>query len=459
MEKQPFYCGAAKVDITPSETLLPYMFGLMGQQYGRIHDRLFLRVLALQAGQDKALIVVYDLDKATNPDTWTALLEQETGIPADNILYLAIHTHTAPLTGYRPFEGPNFIQRKPPEVQEKVAQYEQFLEKQLLIAAKNAISSMAPAQMGYDTGMCHIGTNRCQRYLVKGADGKRLPEMNIGMDPQGTVDPTLLVVRFENAETGKPIAFLTNYAVHCVAVFRNVCEDGKAFLSADIAGAVSTALEQEYPGSVALWTSAPAGDINPVRMVQTFCTDLETGAPVERCIPGEAAADIILNAMAGAQVAAIREVLAGVRCNAEVSGIRGSIAWARTAYADQGFTRDNPEYTNPYEIRIHLLQIGSLALLGVDGELYTSLGQAMKAASPLKDTFVINHECSLLQNNPGYIMDDAMMEKLRACDGRGSQRGGIPGGGICTRPGSVKAALEGAVAELFEKRGESHGVL
>lgn len=451
MEKQSFYCGAAKVDITPSETLLPYLFGLMDQQYGRVHDRLFLRVLALQTGQDKALIVVFDLDKATNPDTWTALLERETGIPSDNILYLAIHTHTAPLTGYRPFEGPNFIQRKSPEVQEKVAQYEQFLEKQLLIAANEAISSMVPAKMGYDTGTCHIGMNRCQMYMVKGADGQVLPEMNIGADYHGTADPTLLVVRFENAETGKPIAFLTNYAVHCVAVFRNVCDDGKAFLSADIAGAVNTTLEREYPDCVALWTSAPAGDINPVRMVQTFCADLETGAPVERCIPGEAAADIILSSMAGAQVAAIREVLAGLHCNVEAPGIHGAIAWARTTYADQGFTSENPEYTKPYEIRIHLLQIGPLALLGVDGELYTSLGQAMKAASPVKDTFVINHECSLLLNNPGYIMDDAMMEKLRACDGRGSQRGGAPGGGICTRPGSVKEALEDAVAELFGK--------
>ena len=99
------YCGAAKVNITPSEELLPWMFGLMDRHYCKIHDELYLRVMALQSGETKALLVVYDLDKATNPEEWTKLIEEETGVPADNILYFAIHTHTAPLTGYRPFEG------------------------------------------------------------------------------------------------------------------------------------------------------------------------------------------------------------------------------------------------------------------------------------------------------------------------------------------------------------------
>lgn len=447
--KNQLYCGAAKINITPSAQLLPYMFGLMGQQYGRVHDELFLRVIALRSGETTALIVVYDLDKATNPVEWTKLIEVETGIPVENILYLAIHTHTAPLTGYRPFEGGNFIGRKPVEVQEKVRAYEAFLKEQLLTVVKEAIASMVPAKMGYGTGKCFIGVNRCRQYDVKSEDGQILPSLNIGINPEGTVDPTLLVVRFENSQTGKPIAFFTNYAVHCVAAFLNTCDDGKAFLSSDIGGTVSKELEKEYPGSVALWTSAPAGDINPVQMIQTFYPDPDTGAPVQRCIKGEDAADTTLKVMAYRQLAAIRETMRRVTCGIEEAPVRTAIEWARTKYAADGFTSENPSFDNDYEIRIHLLQIGPLALIGVDGELYTSLGQAMKAASPVKDTFVLNHECSLLLNNPGYIMDDNMLAKLKACAGRGAQRGGIPGGGIYTHPGSVKAALEEATRALF----------
>jgi hypothetical protein len=444
------YCGAAKINITPSAELLPYMFGLIGQQYGRVHDELFLRVIALGSGEDKALIVVYDLDKATNPEEWTALIEKETGVPTDNILYLAIHTHTAPLTGYRPFEGPNFIERKPPEVQEKVREYEEFLKGQLITVCKEALDSMVPAKMGYNTGKCYIGQNRCQEYRVKDDSGKFASTMGIGSNPEGEVNHTLLVVRFDNAETGEPIAFFTNYAVHCVAAFLNTCDDGKAFLSSDIGGTVSKQMEKAYPGAVALWTSAPAGDINPVQMIQNFYPDTETGAPVQRCIKGEDAADTILNDMAYTQLDAIRETLERVECNIETASLRGAIEWARTKYATDGFTSDVPTFDKDYEIRTHLLQIGTLALIGIDGELYTSLGQAMQAVSPVKDTFIINHDCSLLLNNPGYVMDDKMLSKLKECGGRGAGRGGVPGGGIYTNPGTVKAALEEATKALFK---------
>ena len=49
-------CGASKVKITPSEELLPFQFGLIGQQYGRVHDDLFLRVVALESNGRRALI-------------------------------------------------------------------------------------------------------------------------------------------------------------------------------------------------------------------------------------------------------------------------------------------------------------------------------------------------------------------------------------------------------------------
>lgn len=446
-----FSCGAAKVKITPSEELLPFLFGLMGQQYGRVHDDLFLRVTALGSGDTKALIVVYDLDKAPYPAEWIPWLSDETGIPQENIFYLAIHTHTAPLTGYRPFEGPNFIERKPPEVQQNVRKYEAFLKEKLLQAAREAIAAMVPARMGFETDRCDLGVNRCRQYLARTETGAALPELNIGTNDQGIADSTLLVVRFEDAQTGKPIALLTNYAVHCVAVFRNSCADGKAFLSADIGGAVSRALEQMYPGCVAQWTSAPAGDINPRIMVQNFAPDPKTGKPEEICIPGESAADSILRIASQQQLDGVLRALDKLHCNACPDSIRGKVAWARTLRAPNGFQPEAAEPWEEYEIRLHLLQIGDLALIGADGELYTSLGQAIREASPVKNTYVCNHECSLLLNNPGYVMDDATLGLLVRFDGRGAQRGGIPGGGVYTRPGTVKQALEEATEKLFQE--------
>ena len=439
------FCGAAKVNITPSPELVPWLFGLMDRHYCKVHDELFLRVLAFQAGDTRALIVVYDLDKATNPVEWTKAIEEETGIPADNILYLAIHTHTAPLTGYRPFEGPNFIERKAPEVQEKVKEYEAFLFDRLMEAVRTALRNLVPARFGYARGSCDVGVNRCVRYDVKQEDGTVRSAMGLGYNADGIADRTLLALRVENAETGAPIGFFTNYAVHCVAAFLNDCGEDKSFISGDIGGAVSRALEEEYPGSVALWTSAPAGDINPAQMIQSFHPDHATGAPVERCIKGEDAADATINVMAGRQLASIREALRRVDCSIDTAQIKARTDWAETKCSKAGIQVGEQICDEPYAIRTHLLQIGPLALIGIDGELYTSLGLAMKAASPVPDTFIINHDSSLLLNNPGYIADDASIQRIKDCGGRGH----IPGGRIYTAPGTVQAALEESTRRLF----------
>ena len=444
MENKPF-CGAAKVNITPSAELLPWMFGLMDRHYCKVHDELYLRVLAFRAGDTRSLIVVYDLDKAPYPEEWTKRIEEETSIPADNILYLAIHTHTAPLTGYRPCEGPNFIERKAPEVQEKVREYEDFLLQRLMEAVKTALGNLTPARFGYARGSCDIGVNRCVRYDVRQADGTVQPEIGLGYNADGIADHTLLALRIENAETGAPIGFFTNYAVHCVAAFLNDCGDDKSFLSGDIGGAVSRALEEEYPGSVALWTSGPAGDINPAQMIQSYHPDLATGAPVERCIKGEDAADATVNVMAGRQLASIREALRRIDCSIDSAEIKAKIDWAETKCSKAGIEAGEQTCNDSYVIRTHLLQLGPLALIGINGELYTSHGLAMKAASPVPDTFIINHDSSLLLNNPGYIADDASIQSIKNCGGRGH----IPGGRIYTAPGTVKAALEESTRRLF----------
>lgn len=444
MEYQ-LYCGAAKRDITPSEELLPWMFGLMDRRYCKIHDELFLRALAFRAGEQTALIVVYDLDKAPYPEEWTKRIEEETGVPAGNILYLAIHTHTAPLTGYRPFESSNFIERKTPAVQEKVKVYEAFLLDRLLETVKAALDGLAPARFGYARGVCDIGVNRCQQYDLRNGDGAVSPMIGLGFNAGGVADRTLLVLRAEHAETGAPIAFFINYAVHCVAGFLNDCGDGRSFLSGDIGGAVSRELEREYPGSVALWTSAPAGDINPIMMIQTYHPDLITGAPVERCLKGEDAADAIIAAMAGRQLASIRETLSRVDCVIGTADITAKVDWAETRCSRAGIRAETQVCDEDYIIRTHLLRIGPLALIGIDGELYTSLGQAMKAVSPVPDTFLINHDSSLLPNSPGYITDDATIAHIKACGGRS----GLPGDRIYTAPGTVKAALEESTKRLF----------
>jgi hypothetical protein len=443
---EKLFCGTGKVKITPPEELLPYMFGLIGQRYGKVHDDIFVRALCFKSGDKKALIVDFDLDKAPYPAEWTAEIEKATGIPADNILFLAIHTHTAPLTGYRPFEGPNFIERKPPEIQAKVKEYESFLFDRMMEAV-NMAQELQPAKFGYAKGESHIGVNRCQVYHVKGENGEEYPKLGIGSDSSKICDPTLLVMKVENAETGAPIAVVTNYSVHCVAIFQNDYGEGKAVLSGDIGGNTEQNIEREFPGAVALWTSAPAGDINPVQMIQTIYPDYETGEDVEIHVKGEDALEGTLKAMVGRHTSDIFHVLRQVKCTIDEAEIKTGVQWTETMASTTDFIKNGgePEYNNKYEIRLQRLQVGNLAFVGADGELYTSLGHAIKEASPVEDTFVINHNWSMLINNPGYVLDDPTLKLVTESHG-----GGVPGGKIYTAPGAVKEILIEGTKKLFE---------
>ena len=77
-------------------------------------------------------------------------------------------------------------------------------------------------------------------------------------------DRTVAALRFEDLE-GRPIAFFVNYALHCCLMFQNNF-DGKGGMgiSGDVAGRISTWLEEAYPGTVAIWSSGAAGDVDPV---------------------------------------------------------------------------------------------------------------------------------------------------------------------------------------------------
>lgn len=79
----------------------------------------FCGFVALESNGRRTLIVVYDLDKAPYPAEWLPWLAEQTGVEENYIFYTAIHTHTAPLTGYRPLRGRTSLSRSHPRCQKR----------------------------------------------------------------------------------------------------------------------------------------------------------------------------------------------------------------------------------------------------------------------------------------------------------------------------------------------------
>lgn len=430
-------CGAAKKCITPPDALLHRLYGLMGRKFCSVLDDIYLRVIALSDGENRALIVSFDLDKAPRPEENLRALTEATGIPEENILYFGIHTHTAPLCGPRPaFEAP-----KDEDTAAATAEYETFVQNQLLCAAKEALDALQPARLGTGRGDSYLNVNRNQHYIVKGSDGKEYDLMGLGADPLGEVDRSMFVLKAESLD-GETIALFVNYAMHNVVMICNEpLGDGRVGISADVGGNVSRCLE-EFCGGVAVWSSGAAGDVNPIMMNQYYYPDPITGVQCEEKIHEYQGAVGMLKIMVGRHVEDVKSILRTLRCEETEAALGGAVAWSETE--TEG---DNPAL----RIRLQALRLGRLGFMGAGGELYTTLGRAVREASPMADTVVINHNVSLL-HDCGYVLDDAALARAHV-KAPGLERGAfIPGGNRAVNlPGTVKISLEKHTKEMFGK--------
>ncbi|MBV9081074.1 MAG: neutral/alkaline non-lysosomal ceramidase N-terminal domain-containing protein, partial [Acidobacteriaceae bacterium] len=266
----PLRVGAAKVDITPpADAALP-MAGYAARTEGLkgIHDHIYVRAIVIDDGRTQAALAAWELIGVPN-QVWTAVSQRvatEVGISSEHLLLSAVHDHGAPALsgGYGPDPSPATVA------------YTTKVEDAAVEAVRLAKSKLQPARMGIGTGIAYLNVNR--REPVPGRD-----EWALGYNENGPSDKTLAVVRFEDL-SGKPIALVINYAVHCVIMGHQNYE-----ITGDFAGATSRFVEAHYlgqaptgdagprlrlrpnekvdgDGMVALWTSGAAGDQNPNSM-------------------------------------------------------------------------------------------------------------------------------------------------------------------------------------------------
>ena len=123
--------GAGKVDVTPAEHELP-------QNFEGILDRIHSRAIVIEDGTSMAALI--SVDAGAVPDAiWqevTRRLESELGIPTDNVLLTATHTHSVPR-------------------QEVGAYTDKIVESVRLAKAR-----LVDARVGYGTGVSYLNVNR-----------------------------------------------------------------------------------------------------------------------------------------------------------------------------------------------------------------------------------------------------------------------------------------------------------
>jgi len=215
-----------------------------------------LKALVLESGGTRMAYAIFDLAILGREvgDRCTALAEERTGIPAQNIVWACTHTHTGPHTGdWFPYEG---------SVDPTNRDWLKTLPERFAACVQQADAAKVPARMSRVRAYCNsVGANR--RYRFKG--GREIntwllsgEEDEVQCVGAGPIDPEIGVLAFD-AEAGGLIAVLFNYALHANANF------GPVF-SGDYPAVVASRIREVYgPHVSCLFAPGACGDVNPMR--------------------------------------------------------------------------------------------------------------------------------------------------------------------------------------------------
>ena len=401
MEK--LLCGAAKADITPSESMLP--MPLLGPlKFTHINDHIFVRALAFACGNERCLLLAFDLTIVPYAKVLLPALSEKLSLPQENIFVCATHTHET-----TPLGLPHVFPLEEGEA-EKCRSWFEHIQTAAVGAAREAFSSLRPCKVGFGTGKSYVNCNRDE---IKSGD-----KAELGFNFERPSDKTVKLVRIED-EAGGLIAVLINYACHAV-VMNGCIERGGMGISGDLPGRTSSAIEEAF-GGVCLWTSGAAGDQNP-RMMTNFGVKLVDGKPVYQNL-GETG-HLVLELLSEEHVRDVKRAFEQLSW----SSAEGCI-FCRPARCFCPRT-DGKET----QYLCSLMKIGPVTFEGVDGEVPTSTGAAIVSVSSEEKTVFISHA----NGYQGYIPDDWQLEH------RSFEAEGAP-----LRPGYAEKRLTEAFRTLF----------
>ena len=390
------FAGAAKVDITPAGNV--WMDGMLRSQRSQgVHDSLFARALVLAGDRDArgafALVSVdvCALDEATTHAVRLGA-EERTGIPAAAIVVAATHTHSGPATFgiFNPREDG----------------YLAGLMRQLVEVIEEALRSLRPAEAlagaGSETTISHY-----RRLLAD--DGHVVmnwepwPAERI-VRPLGSADPDVGVVKIVPADGGAgagntagagapaPIAILFNHAGH-----PNILSGDNLLLSSEYPGLAASLLE-EQTGGTALFFNGAQGSVD---IDGLHHRDWEGWESAGRALARSVSLAVLSRGDGRLRGACARYTLPGRRItDAEWSWAREVLARTRGAvqpmadgvgddYKALFYQRLRDEGPRDLPVEQVCVAVGDCALLSFPGELYTEIGQAIKASSPFRNTIII----------------------------------------------------------------------
>lgn len=241
--------GASRVDIAPPPGIVHLNWGAQTHVAAEGLDPagLYARALVISGGRQKFAMVDIDTLRVDGFEEAIGEAAARLGVPAAHVRLAASHTHAGPnFSAVRGPLGADLSAYKP-----AYEAYRKRLGGKLVEAVVEAGARLRPVHVYGGRGTGSININR----RVRAAQGR---PASVGTNPEGFVDPELVVVRVDTAE-GRPLAILANYACH-----GTVMGHENKLVSPDWIGTARNTVEAALPGATCLFFQGAAGDQGPV---------------------------------------------------------------------------------------------------------------------------------------------------------------------------------------------------
>jgi len=234
----PFLCGASRKIITPP--LGTPLFGYRPDVFSTtVHDDLTATAVAFGNDEKTALLISLAVGELSN-EVFVSLrkkVAEASGVNERDIIIHATHTHSAPnVCG---MEGWGEVNHE---------YIDEILSPMTIVAAKEAVDSMKPAELGVEEIKSEIGINRRQQ--------DRHGNILLGQNPWGCYDPYLTFISVRNTEDRSGIINLIHYGCHGTAC------GCSTEITRDWSGVMIDSVEKQT-GIMTAFLNGAIGDVGP----------------------------------------------------------------------------------------------------------------------------------------------------------------------------------------------------
>ncbi len=404
--------GGAVIDITPRQWPLAPRGSFTPRPTDSAHDPLHVRCLVLDDSKMMIVLAVVDSCMVHRAQLGPAKQEasQRTGIPTENMMISATHTHSAP-----------FANAQHGTPQERA--YQRRLHNGIVEAIVRAAENRQPAKVGWASSPLADEVFNRRWFLKPGSvpanpfgEETDIVKMNpprnkrILINPAGPIDPEVSVLYAETAK-GQPLSVFANYSLHYVG---NTGGQMSADYFGEFARLMPVRVGRHAKGFVAMMSNGACADINNIN----FRSPRPRREPYEQIrIVASKTADAAAKAIgqmgslsSGVELAMRqREITLKHRVPTPQQVERAKRIVKVDAQGEEKLPRlakayalrtlklaEEPPTTN---VLVQTIRIGDLAICAAPFELFVEIGLELKEMSPAGDTFIVE----LANGGYGYL--------------------------------------------------------